>query len=259
LSADAGPGTAPGPDAPASGVAEAPAAQPRRGLLRRGVTAAVRLSAGLALFCLLWVGSYRFVNPPGTFYMAAEEWRLGSIRHEWRDLEAMSPWVPRAAAAAEDARFCDHRGFDFEAIRDALADDRRLRGGSTISQQVAKNLFLWQGRSWIRKGLEAGFTVLIELMWPKRRIMEVYLNVAEMDEGVFGIGAAAEVYFGRPASELTQGQAALVAALLPNPRRWSAAEPTGYLRRRAASIAGGAETLLAQARSACFEVAREAP
>ncbi|HEU0221058.1 MAG TPA: monofunctional biosynthetic peptidoglycan transglycosylase [Paracoccaceae bacterium] len=228
----------------------------RRPLWRRATGWVLRVLGRGALFCICWVILYRFVNPPFTLHMGTEAWRLGGIRYEWRDLEEMSAWMPRVAAAAEDARFCEHLGFDLAAIQEALDDSSRLRGASTISQQVAKNAFLWQGRSWARKGLEAGFTALIELTWPKRRIMEVYLNIAEMDEGVFGVAAAAEHYFGRDASELSRGQAALIAAVLPGPRQWSAAKPTSYIRRRASSVAGGAETLLSEKRSACFEVAR---
>lgn len=187
--------------------------------------------------------------------MAAEWWRLGAATRDWTPLPDIAPAMARAAAAAEDARFCDHPGFDLDAIEAALSDTRRLRGGSTISQQVAKNVFLWQGRSWLRKGLEAGFTLLVELLWPKRRIMEVYLNVAETGPGLFGVEAAARHYFGKPASALTLREAALIASLLPNPKRWSAAKPTAYLSRRARSVAAGAETLKAEGRSACFEVA----
>ncbi|QDL90790.1 monofunctional biosynthetic peptidoglycan transglycosylase [Paroceanicella profunda] len=225
-------------------------------LVRFALRLLLRWGLRLAALCLLWVLLYRFVNPPVTPYQVSEWVRLGEIRREWTSLEDMSPWMPRAAAAAEDAHFCSHWGFDLDAIRDAMADSSRLRGASTISQQVAKNAFLWQGRSWLRKGLEAGFTVLIELTWPKARIMEVYLNIAEMDEGVFGVEAAAQRYFDTSAAKLSLGQAARIAAILPDPKGRSASRASAFVQRRANSVARGAETLLAEKRSACFEVER---
>lgn len=261
--AEAGaPCPAPGPEAAPAAAAAAPVSRRRRLLRRagrvlvRGLVWSARLVLALLVLAALWVLAYRFVNPPSTPYMLAEAARLGAVRQDWRSLGEMSPWMPRAAAAAEDANFCLHTGFDMAAIRAALSDTRRLRGASTISQQVAKNVFLWQGRTWTRKALEAGFTVLIELLWPKRRIIEVYLNVAEMDEGLFGVGAAAPHYFKREAKDLTLRQAALLAALLPAPKRWSAARPTAYLQRRAGQVADGAQTILADGRARCFEVAR---
>jgi monofunctional biosynthetic peptidoglycan transglycosylase len=210
---------------------------------------------GLAvLVAVLWVGAYRVINPPGGIYMASEAVRLGGVTRDWVDLDQMSPNLPRAAMAAEDARFCDHSGFDFEAIRAALeANERggRVRGGSTISQQVAKNVFLWHQRSWVRKGLEAGFTVLIELLWPKDRILEVYLNVAEFDEGIFGVEAASRHYFGRQATGVTLTQAARLAAVLPSPKTRSAARPSGFVQRRGRQIAAGARTLQAEGRDKC--------
>ncbi|PJN96740.1 monofunctional biosynthetic peptidoglycan transglycosylase [Amaricoccus sp. HAR-UPW-R2A-40] len=152
-----------------------------------------RLALGLAVLAVGLVLAFRVVNPPITWLMATERLRVGELRKDWVPIEEMSVYLPLSAVAAEDANFCNHWGFDLDGIRAALADDERLRGGSTISQQVAKNVFLWPGRSWLRKGLEAGFTVLIEIFWPKRRILEVYLNVAEFDAGVFGVEAAREV------------------------------------------------------------------
>ncbi|RMH51924.1 MAG: monofunctional biosynthetic peptidoglycan transglycosylase [Alphaproteobacteria bacterium] len=228
----------------------------RRLRRRRTLCAALRLArralVALAAACVLWVLAYRWIDPPTTPYMLAEAWRLGGVEHEWVPISAMSEWVPLAAAAAEDSGFCGHWGFDFAAIRAAWSETHRLRGGSTISQQVAKNAFLWQGRSWLRKGLEAGFTLLVELLWPKRRIMEVYLNIIEMDEGAFGIAAAARRYFGKEPARLTPREAALIASLLPDPRRWDAARPTGYLSRRARAVEQGATTLKADGRAACF-------
>ncbi|MEL6479406.1 MAG: monofunctional biosynthetic peptidoglycan transglycosylase [Pseudomonadota bacterium] len=218
-----------------------------------------RLGLGFACLAVIWVLLYRVIDPPGGYYMLAERWRLGGLSHEWRDLSAMSESLPLAAIAAEDARFCAHSGFDLAAIEAAIeanAAGRRLRGGSTISQQVAKNLFLWPERSWLRKGLEAGFTLLIETLWPKQRIVEIYLNIAEFDEGVFGAGAAARHYFGRDAAGLDQRRASLLAAILPDPKGRSAARPGPWTRNRAASIAAGARTLKAEGRADCALPAR---
>ncbi|MFQ5624357.1 MAG: monofunctional biosynthetic peptidoglycan transglycosylase [Paracoccaceae bacterium] len=205
----------------------------------------------VALVLVVVIG-LRWVDPPVTYLMAAEWIRLGHIERQWVPVSEMSESLPLSAAAAEDARFCRHDGFDFDAIRDALADERRLRGASTISQQVAKNVFLWPARSWLRKGLEAGFTVLIELTWPKRRIMEVYLNVAEFGEGVFGVQAAAQHYFGRDASAVSAAQAARLMAILPDPKRRSANRQSRFMRSRSAAIVSGAETLRKEGRADCF-------
>lgn len=160
-------------------------------------------------------------------------------RHQWVALAAISPQAGLAVIAAEDQRFGDHAGFDFEAIRKALqhnAAGGRVRGASTISQQTAKNLFLWSGRSYVRKGLEAYFTVLIELLWPKQRILEVYLNVAQFGDNVYGVQAAAQAFFSKDAAGLTRREAATLAAVLPNPRRFRADRPSPYIERRATQI-----------------------
>ncbi len=162
-----------------------------------------------------------------------------SPTYEWVRWSRISPAAPLAVIAAEDQRFAEHNGFDMESIQDALEAHergRRLRGASTISQQVAKNMFLWPGRSWVRKGLEAYFTVLIETLWPKRRILEVYLNVAEWGDGVFGVQAASQRYFRKPASRLTADEAALLAAVLPNPHRMRVSRPSGFVEERRAWI-----------------------
>jgi monofunctional glycosyltransferase len=194
----------------------------------------------------------RWFNPPPTILMVSEWWRLGAIEREWVTLDDMAPTLLLAAVAAEDANFCLHRGFDFDGIRDALADTARLRGGSTISQQVAKNVFLWPDRSWLRKGLEAGFTLLIELIWPKERILEVYLNVAEFDEGLFGVAAASRRYFGVGADAVSQTQAAQLMAVLPDPKRRSPVSGTRFIRDRGAAVTRGAETIRLDGRAACF-------
>ncbi|MEM8791243.1 MAG: monofunctional biosynthetic peptidoglycan transglycosylase [Pseudomonadota bacterium] len=226
---------------------------------QRALRAAMSITLVLLIFPIVWVMSYWIINPPTNYYMIRESLRLGGIDRNWRDIEEMSPHLPRAAMAAEDANFCDHWGFDLEAIEKALQANekgRRLRGGSTITQQVAKNTFLWPERSWTRKGLEAGFTVLLEALWSKRRIIEIYLNVAEFDEGVFGVQAASQHYFRKDASDLTAIEAARLAAVLPNPKERSASRPGNWTRRRAASIAGGAETLRLDARAECVSVSQ---
>jgi monofunctional biosynthetic peptidoglycan transglycosylase len=167
-------------------------------------------------------------------------------------MERIAPVMARSAVAAEDANYCLHWGFDMAAIRDAI-DGGATRGASTISQQVVKNVYLWHGRSWPRKALEAGLTPLAELAWSKRRMLEVYLNVAEFDRGVFGVEAAARHYFGVAAADLTAVQAARLAAILPDPKGRSASEPSDFVRRRAAAILDGAETIRADGRAACFE------
>ncbi len=224
----------------------------RRGLIRRIWRRALRLAALAALVVAGLVLALRWVNPPVTWLMSSEWWRLGAIEREWVALPAMSPYLPLSAVAAEDANFCRHRGFDLDGIRAALADDTRLRGGSTISQQVAKNVFLWPARSWLRKGLEAGFTLLIEALWPKRRILEVYLNVAEFDDGVFGVEAAARRYFGVGAADVGPQRAARLMAILPDPKRRSPVSGTAFIRKRGAAIQRGAATIRADGRAGCF-------
>lgn len=194
----------------------------------------------------LQVAVLRFVDPPVSMMMVwrcAGAWGGGDgsfrLRHEWRDLDRMAPSLPISLVAAEDQRFPLHDGFDLQAIekaRDHNARGGRLRGASTISQQVSKNLFLWQGRSWVRKGLEAWYTVLIESLWPKRRIIEVYANIAEFGDGIYGAQAAAKVFWGRNADQLTPAQSARLAAVLPAPRRYDARNPGPYVQRRAAWI-----------------------
>ncbi len=170
-----------------------------------------------------------------------ERWLDGQagIDQRWVPWTAISPAVPLAVVAAEDQRFPVHWGFDLKEIKNALAErgtKGRVRGASTISQQVAKNLFLWSGRSWVRKGLEVYFTVLIELSWPKRRILEIYLNIAQFGDTIFGVGAASERFYRKPPSALTLREAALLAAVLPNPVRMRVDQPSSYVRERAARI-----------------------
>ena len=205
------------------------------------------------LAALLLVTLFAIVNPKGGIYMASERIRLGQIGHVWVDLEDMSAHVPRSVVAAEDANFCNHYGIDFEELQKAI-EGGGARGASTITQQVAKNLFLWHGRSYLRKGLEAGFALLIETVWTKHRILEVYLNIAEFDEGVFGVGAASGVYYGTTVDQLGPEWSARLAAILPNPKERSAARPSAFVRKRTRAIMSGAGTILADGRSACFDV-----
>jgi monofunctional biosynthetic peptidoglycan transglycosylase len=219
---------------------KAPKQRPRgrRGRLLRNLL--------LVLFVVLVAGPavavavYRFLPPPITFLMVQRLFEGQGIDHRWRPLSQIAPSVPRAAIAAEDARFCEHHGFDFGAIEKALRHDERrpgrLRGGSTISQQTAKNVFLWPQRSWVRKGFEAYFTVLIEALWGKRRIMEVYLNTVEMGPGIYGVDSAAHRYFGISAQALSPAQAARLVAILPSPLKWQAVDPGPYVRRRSGRI-----------------------
>ncbi|MEO1688380.1 MAG: transglycosylase domain-containing protein [Pseudomonadota bacterium] len=209
---------------------------------------------GLAALAL-WVAAYGWVDPPTTLLILSERWRLGDVAHAGPRLRDLPPLVRLAFPAAEDARVCAHWGIDLEAVADAVAEARaggRLRGASTLAQQVAKNAFLWPGRDWARKGLEAALAPALDLAWGKRRVLEVYLGVAEMGPGVFGLEAAARAHFGRAAAELSPRQAALIAAALPNPKERDPARPSAFLARRAAAIEGGARTLLADGRGSCL-------
>ncbi len=198
------------------------------------------------------VAAHSVINPPQTFYMSQESKRLGEIDYTWVPLDAVDPVMARSLVAAEDANFCEHWGFDMKAIRIAL-EEGSGRGASTISQQVVKNVYLWHGRSWARKALEAGITPLVELLWSKRRIVEVYLNVAEFDEGVFGIDAASHHYFGVSPADLSPTQAARLAMVLPSPKKRSASRPTSRQRKRSAQILDGAATIRRDGRASCFE------
>ncbi|WP_243144859.1 monofunctional biosynthetic peptidoglycan transglycosylase [Litoreibacter roseus] len=210
----------------------------------RGLLASVALLA--FVLCL-----YRFMPPPTTPFIISEGLRLGDVRRTWRDFDSISSHMPHAIVAAEDANFCNHWGFDMAAIRDAL-EDGTGRGASTISQQTVKNVILWHGRAWSRKALEAAITPMAEMVWPKKRILELYMNVAEFDEGVFGVHEAARWYFGVDAADLTPLQAARLAAILPAPKSRSAKTPSTFVERRARSIASGAATIRRDGRNRCF-------
>ena len=219
----------------------------KRGLVRRLLRWAALLILAAALLPALAVGALRFINPWTSAFMVqarVASWfddQKGTlaIRYQWRDYAQISRQLPLAVVASEDQLFPVHNGFDFKQIQKAMDDagrGRRSRGTSTITQQVAKNLFLWSGRSWVRKGFEAWYTVLIELMWPKQRILEVYVNIAEFGRGIYGAEAAAQAFFGKPAAKLSRSEAARLAAVLPSPRRMNAGRPSTYVWRRQSQI-----------------------
>jgi len=212
--------------------------------LLRGFAICVGIAVVLTLL-------FAVIDPPTSIYMLSERSRLGPLDRDWVPIEDIASVMARSAVAAEDANFCLHWGLDLKAIEAAL-DAGANRGASTISQQVIKNVFLWHGRSWVRKSAEALWTPLSEIIWTKRRILELYLNVAEFDTGVFGVQAAARKYFGVDASDLSALQAARLAAVLPDPKNRDAANPTSYLRRRTSSIMDGAATIAADGRAGCF-------
>lgn len=215
------------------------ASRSRKPLWRRILTWLVVAVLAFVLGSLLWVTAYRFINPPITFTMIGDIVAGHGVTKQWMPLSRIDPNMARAAIAAEDSRFCQHDGFDMEAIEQAYRRNQkggRIRGGSTISQQTAKNAFLWQGGGYFRKGLEAWFTVLIEKIWGKRRIMEVYLNLAETGIGTYGVNAGALRYFKHDASRLTRREAAQIAAVLPLPKKRAAITPKGFTRRYGNSI-----------------------
>lgn len=186
---------------------------------------------------VLWVLLLRFADPPVTWLMVEQAREQDGIQRKWVSLDEMARHLPLAVIASEDQRFFHHNGFEWERIRRAMDHNtkkkgRRVRGASTITQQMVKNVFLWPGRTWVRKGVETWFTMLVEALWSKERILEVYLNVAEMGPGVFGAEAASQYCFGRPAAKLSAAQAALITATLPAPRRYGCTRPSGYIAGR---------------------------
>ncbi|PKN29573.1 MAG: monofunctional biosynthetic peptidoglycan transglycosylase [Deltaproteobacteria bacterium HGW-Deltaproteobacteria-21] len=228
-----------------------------KGLLKRSLKI---LAAGLLLLCALSfaeVLAFRFFNPPFTTFMAwrwvasriqsgpdEEPYRI--VRIQWRTLRQVSPNLVKAVLAAEDQRFLSHHGFDFIEIQEALREmlsSRRIRGASTISMQVARTVFLWPSRTWLRKIYEAYYTLLLELTWPKKRILEVYLNTVDWGEGVVGAESASRKYFRRSSAELTPSEAAMLAAILPNPHYWSPVKPTEHLRERQRKIMNDMEKM----------------
>ena len=217
--------------------------------IRRWIWRPIAVVFLLAVFVVVL---FAFVNPPTNAYIFSESRRLGGVKQVWTPLEKIAPVMARSAVAAEDSNFCEHWGFDMAAIRAAI-EQGSSRGASTISQQTVKNVYLWQGRSWVRKAMEAVMTPLVEAVWTKRRIVEVYLNIAEFDEGVFGVGAASRHYFGVAPDQLSPTQAARLAAILPSPKKRSASNPSSFVRKRTRQIRGGAATIRADGRADCFE------
>jgi monofunctional glycosyltransferase len=208
--------------------------------VRRVIRFALWSIACVLILSIASVLLLRWLDPPTSAFMVRER-MTRPVQYRWVDWPQISPQLAVAVIAAEDQKFPEHNGFDLQSINDALEDrerGRRVRGASTISQQVAKNLFLWSGQSWVRKGLEVYFTVLIETLWPKQRILEVYLNIAEFGKGVFGVGAASEVYFGKRAARLSAPDAALLAAVLPSPKRMRVKSPSRYVLSRQQAILG---------------------
>ena len=225
----------------------------KKSLLKRLAWSLLGLVAACIAISVGVVGLLRSINPPYTAFMAQTQmaaWtrrdRTYVFRHHWVDLTQISPNLPLAVVASEDQKFPEHWGFDVEAIEKAYElnqHSHHVHGASTISQQVAKNLFLWSGRSYFRKGLEAYFTVLIEAFWPKRRILEIYLNIAEFGHGTYGAEAAAQRFFHKPAAKLSRSDSAVLAAVLPNPQLLSAAAPSAYVQKRRDWILGQMQAL----------------
>ena len=222
----------------------------------------IKIVLGIVLFTWLWVLAYRFVPPPITATMAGDLIGGRGLAKDWMSLDELDRDMVRAAIAAEDSKFCQHSGFDWDAIQDAAkrnASGGRIRGGSTISQQTAKNVFLWQGGGYFRKGLEAYFTFLIETVWGKRRIMEVYLNVAETGIGTYGANAGSMRYFGHDASAMSATEAARIAAVLPLPKKRGAIAPKGFTRRYGNSIAARIGVVGRDGLDACIYAGTTAP
>ena len=210
-------------------------------LLKKIINIASKVLVYFLFVSIIWVIALRFINPPITLLMVLRnierkaDGKSFKTDKKWVDFEDISDNMKRAAVSAEDQLFLKHIGFDVNAIEKAFennAKGKKVKGGSTISQQTAKNVFLWPGRSYIRKGFEAYFTLLIEIFWSKERILEVYLNVIEMGDGIYGAEAASQAYYGKSCTKLTRSEAALIAACFPNPLRWTPKHPTTYIRHR---------------------------
>ena len=234
----------------------------QRGLPARVFAFLAKLVLAFLLISVLWVLAYRFVPPLITATMIGDVIAGRGLDKDWMGIDEIDRDMVRAAIAAEDSKFCQHDGFDFDAIEQAMqrnASGGRIRGGSTISQQTAKNAFLWQGGGYFRKGLEAWFTVLIEAMWPKRRIMEVYLNLAETGIGTYGVNAGAQRYYGHDASAMTRTEAARIAAVLPLPKKRGAIAPKGFTRRYGGSIAARIGVVARDGLDACVYAGTTAP
>ena len=229
---------------------------------RRIVGWIVKLVLAFLIISVLWVLAYRFVNPPITATMLGDIFAGRGAAREWMPISEMDRDMIRAAIAAEDGKFCSHHGFDVQAIENAMkrnASGGRIRGGSTISQQAAKNAFLWQGGGYARKGVEAWFTFLIEHLWGKRRIMEVYLNLAETGIGTYGVNAGSQRYFGHDASAMSPVEAARIAAVLPLPKERGAVAPKGFTRRYGNIITARIPVVVRDGLDACIYKGEAAP
>ncbi len=214
------------------------------------------------LLSILWVFAYRFINPPTTVTMLGDVFAGRGATRDWMPVEEIDRDMVRAVIAAEDSKFCQHKGFDLDAIQEAArrnASGGRIRGGSTISQQTAKNAFLWQGGGYFRKGLEAWFTLLMEQIWPKSRIMDVYLNLAETGIGTYGVNAGAQRYFGHDSSAMSATEAARIAAVLPLPKERGAIAPKGFTRRYGGTIAARIGVVTRDGLDACVYEGTTAP
>jgi len=234
----------------------------QRSFIGRLIGWIVKLIVALFLVSILWVLAYRFVNPPLTFNMIADLVQGRGAHKEWMPIGETDRDMVRAAIAAEDSKFCTHHGFDFEAIEDAMkrnASGGHIRGGSTISQQTAKNAFLWNGGGYARKGAEAWFTFLIEHLWDKRRIMEVYLNLAETGVGTYGVNEGSQRYFGHDSSAMSATEAARIAAVLPLPKKRGAIAPKGFTRRYGNTIAARISAVARDGLDACVYAGTTAP
>lgn len=217
----------------------------------------LKLLFWIILIIHLYGLALRFIPVPGTILMAQRALAGEDIRRNWTRLEDISPHLPRAVMGGEDSRFCEHRGIDFEAIEQALEDNAkggRRRGGSTITQQTAKNVFLWNGGGYVRKAVEAWFALYTNVVWGKRRTMEIYLNVAEWGDGIFGAEAAAQVRFGKSAKDLSKREAALLAAVLPSPNRWRVDPPGTYVSGRASTLMQRAEVIRTSQYDSCLKL-----
>ena len=234
----------------------------KRGLPARLFIGLVKLIVAFVVISVLWVGLYRFVPPPTTATMIGDMFAGNGARRDWMLISQIDRNMVRAAIAAEDSKFCSHSGFDFDAIEAAMqrnASGGRIRGGSTISQQTAKNAFLWQGGGYFRKGVEAYFTFLVENLWGKRRIMEVYLNLAETGIGTYGVNAGSQRYYGHDADAMSRVEAARIAAILPLPKKRGAIAPKGFTRRYGSSIAARIGIVARDGLDACVYKGTTAP
>ncbi len=239
-----------------------PSRRSHRSIGSRILLGLLKLVVAFLVLSILWVLVYRFINPPLTATMAGDLVAGRGAKRDWMPIGSIDRDMVRASIAAEDSKFCSHRGFDLEALEDAMqrnASGGRIRGGSTISQQTAKNVFLWQGGGYARKGVEAWFTLLIEQLWGKRRIMEVYLNVAETGIGTYGVNAGTQRYYGHDASAMSATEAARIAAVLPLPKERGAVAPKGFTRRYGNTIVARIGVVARDRMDSCVYLGMEAP